>query len=94
MAGDRECDVAAVVSAWRLGRDVAQFRFLDATEDQLDDASARQVLDDLIADGWQRPGCSDTNFWDRFHDEAFPDDPYLSGVMRAEVERMRKETDG
>jgi hypothetical protein len=59
MPGDRERDVAAVVSAWHLGRDVAQFRFLDATEDQLDDASARRVLDDLIADGWQRPGCSD-----------------------------------
>lgn len=28
---------------------------------------------------------------DRFYDEAFPNDPYLSGVMRAEIDRMRGE---
>jgi hypothetical protein len=28
---------------------------------------------------------------DDFYDEAFPADPYLSGTMRAEVDRMRAE---
>lgn len=37
---------------------------------------------------------AEVDFWDHFHDEAFPNDPYLSGAMRGEVERLRGMRDG
>jgi hypothetical protein len=32
---------------------------------------------------------AEVDFWDHFHDEGFPDDPWVLGYVRAEVERLR-----